>query len=395
MHVLGHLTIEEFLRDYWQKKPVLIRNAIPGFTPLLAADELAGLSLEGEIETRIIVEEGRTGPWEVHKGPFTEETYRDLPEDKWTLLVQGVDQWIPEAADLLEYFRFIPSWRIDDLMISYAVDGGSVGPHYDQYDVFLLQAEGQREWRIGQMCSEQSPIQKGPAVRILEEFEESDCWILNPGDMLYLPPKLAHYGRAVGECMTYSVGFRAPSAAQLLERAADVILPQLNDDIRYADPDLRVQKSSAEITADAINRLRTLLTEQLNSDAVMAEIIGQLMTEPKYPDDGPDMADSQESWEESWEETADWLPDAPLCRHEHARFAWHQDGETIRFWHQGEMTCLTPASQPLVALLSDQRHYDGQELINLCSHMDSRQLLLSLIAAGLLYTEEEYGDPDF
>jgi 50S ribosomal protein L16 3-hydroxylase len=166
MHVLGELSVAEFLRDYWQKKPLLIRNAWPDFQPLLTADELAGLSLEEEIESRIVMEHGKEGPWEILKGPFNDDVFADLPETHWTLLVQAVDHWIPEAADLMEHFRFLPRWRIDDLMISFAVDGGSVGPHYDQYDVFLLQAEGQREWRIGQMCSEQSDILDGPKIRV-------------------------------------------------------------------------------------------------------------------------------------------------------------------------------------------------------------------------------------
>ena len=224
MHILGDLSVEAFLRDYWQKKPLVIRQAWPNFQPLLAADELAGLSLESEIESRLVMEHGTAGPWEIRKGPFDESAFADLPESHWTLLVQAVDHWIPEAADLLEHFRFLPGWRVDDLMISYAVDGGSVGPHYDQYDVFLLQAEGQREWRIGQMCHEDSAILKGPMIRVLAAFEETERWVLNPGDMLYLPPQLAHYGIAQGECQTYSIGFRAPSVAELAQSALDQVL---------------------------------------------------------------------------------------------------------------------------------------------------------------------------
>ncbi|MFY9180585.1 MAG: cupin domain-containing protein, partial [Venatoribacter sp.] len=177
MHVLGELTVEEFLRDYWHKKPVLIRNAWPNFKPLLSPEELAGLSLEEEIESRIVQEEGPDEPWQVGLGPFTEDTYQALPASKWTLLVQAVDHWIPEAADLLEHFRFIPSWRTDDLMISYAVDGGSVGPHYDQYDVFLLQAQGQREWRLGQMCDENTASVPGLKIRLVEHFEQSASYV--------------------------------------------------------------------------------------------------------------------------------------------------------------------------------------------------------------------------
>ena len=199
MHVLGHLSIEEFLRDYWQQKPVLIRKAIPNFAPLLPADELAGLSLEEDIESRLIIEEGKSGPWEIRKGPFTEADYRSLPENKWTLLLQAVDQLIPEAADLLEHFRFIPSWRIDDLMISLATDGGSVGPHYDQYDVFLLQAQGHRRWTFGGHCDHPSPRVEGTPLRTLSSWDGGEPVTLAPGCRCARPRGIGPPALAQGE----------------------------------------------------------------------------------------------------------------------------------------------------------------------------------------------------
>lgn len=228
LEVLGGISAREFLRDYWQKKPLLIRQAIPGFQSPISPDELAGLSLEEEVESRLVIEHGAQ-PWELRRGPFTEETYQSLPERDWTLLVQAVDQFVPEVSELLEHFRFLPSWRIDDVMISYAAPGGGVGPHFDNYDVFLLQGYGKRRWRIGQMCDSQSPLMKHADLRILADFEGSDDWVLEPGDMLYLPPRLAHLGTAVDECMTYSVGFRAPSAAEVLTHFTDFLAQFLPD----------------------------------------------------------------------------------------------------------------------------------------------------------------------
>ncbi|MCF4993909.1 cupin domain-containing protein, partial [Pseudomonas gessardii] len=157
LQLLGGITAREFLRDYWQKKPLLIRQAIPDFESPIDADELAGLALEEEVESRLVIEHGER-PWELRRGPFAEDAFSTLPEREWTLLVQAVDQFVPEVAELLEQFRFLPSWRIDDVMISFAAPGGSVGPHFDNYDVFLLQAQGKRNWKIGQMCSSESPL---------------------------------------------------------------------------------------------------------------------------------------------------------------------------------------------------------------------------------------------
>src|SRR5690606_32440789 len=222
LQILGGISAREFLRDYWQKKPLLIRQAIPDFQNPLSPDELAGLSLEEEVESRLVIEHGDS-PWELRRGPFAEDTYQQLPERDWTLLVQAVDQLVPEVAELLQHFRFLPNWRIDDVMISYATDGGGVGPHFDNYDVFLLQAHGRRRWRIGRQ--KDKTLRPGLPLKILAAFEPEEEHVLEPGDMLYLPPGWAHDGIAEGECMTYSIGFRSPNGAQLahevLQRMAE------------------------------------------------------------------------------------------------------------------------------------------------------------------------------
>ena len=375
MHVLGHLTVEEFLRDYWQKKPLLIRSAWPDFEPLLASDELAGLSLEEEIESRLVIENGPDGPWSIRKGPFSDQDYQQLPDDKWTLLVQAVDHWIPEASDLLQNFRFIPSWRIDDLMISYAVDGGSVGPHYDQYDVFLLQAEGQREWRIGQMCNEDSPILDGPKIRILDTFEETDRWILNPGDMLYLPPQLAHWGIARGECQTYSVGFRAPSVSELAQATLDQILQTSTEDQRYGDPDFPGQDNMGEITPAATQRLRHLLLHALDQPDLLGDVLGNLMTEPKYPEHQPEPLNA-DAWPEWLEEIQQ---NGAARRSEQARFAFRQREHDVLFYSGGQSWPVSTSLLPLAIWLTNHNEYDAESLIKWIKNNTKSENLIQVL----------------
>ena len=202
--MLGDLSADAFLQRYWQQKPLLIRHALANYRSPISGDELAGLALESEVESRLVESQG--GDWTLKHGPFTEEDFLGLPEEDWTLLVQGVDLWVPEVQALLSQFAFLPPWRLDDVMVSFACPGGSVGPHFDQYDVFLLQVEGQRRWQIGAACSSETPMRDDSPLRILKEFEAEEEWVLEPGDMLYLPPGVAHWGVAETECLTFSIG---------------------------------------------------------------------------------------------------------------------------------------------------------------------------------------------
>lgn len=389
MHLLGDLTLSEFLEDYWQKKPVLIRNAWPNFKPLLTAEELAGLSLEDVIESRLVQEKGET-PWQVRSGPFTESDYQNLPASHWTLLIQAIDQWIPEAADLLEHFRFIPSWRIDDLMISYATDQGSVGPHYDQYDVFLLQAEGQREWRIGQMCDEFEPIVEGPKIRLLEEFDETERWVLNPGDMLYLPPRLAHWGIAQGECMTYSIGFRAPSLAELTLATGNDLLMSLGEDARYQDADINADAPTGLITPKAIEQLRTQLFAAIGDERRLYRVLGSLMTEAKYPELMPETLDDV-----SWEELAELLHSlSDWRRAEFARFAYNAEQQCCNFYALGMSRPFHLSELPLLEYLANQNTYQASDLLNMATSVEAQELLLQLWKRQAIYSPSADSDEE-
>ncbi len=272
-----------FLRDVWQQKPMLIRQPWAAWHNPVEPDELAGLACEDHVESRLIV--GGASKWAVETGPVPEDRFAALGEQAWTLLVQAVDHHVPEVAALLGAFRFIPNWRIDDVMVSYAADGGGVGPHFDQYDVFLVQGLGRRRWRIGAMCDDSTPLLPHDDLRLLANFEAREEWLLEPGDILYIPPGFAHDGVAVGsDCMTYSIGFRAPSRAELIEGWTDEVLAELSDDDRYADPDLQAQPNPGEILPEALAKLQTMVAEHLLDKGNFARWFGRYSSTRKYPE---------------------------------------------------------------------------------------------------------------
>ena len=382
LQLLGGITAREFLRDYWQKKPLLIRQAIPDFESPIDADELAGLALEEEVESRLVIEHGER-PWELRRGPFAEDAFSTLPEREWTLLVQAVDQFVPEVAELLEQFRFLPSWRIDDVMISFAAPGGSVGPHFDNYDVFLLQAQGKRNWKIGQMCSSESPLLQHADLRILAEFEESAEWVLEPGDMLYLPPRLAHFGIAEDDCMTYSVGFRAPSAAEVLTHFTDFLSQYLTDEERYTDADAQPATDPHQIQGDALDRLKSLLAEHMSDERMLLTWFGQFMTEPRYPE----LVAGEELGEEDFVNS---LQDgAILVRNPSARMAWSEVDDDVLLFASGQSRYLPGKLRELLKLICAADALHAENLAPWLADEDGRDLLCELGKQGSLGFADE------
>ncbi|WEJ03604.1 cupin domain-containing protein [Pseudomonas sp. FJ2-5-13] len=382
LQLLGGITAREFLRDYWQKKPLLIRQAIPDFESPIDADELAGLALEEEVESRLVIEHGER-PWELRRGPFAEDAFSTLPEREWTLLVQAVDQFVPEVAELLEHFRFLPSWRIDDVMISFAAPGGSVGPHFDNYDVFLLQAQGKRNWKIGQMCNSESPLLQHADLRILAEFEESAEWVLEPGDMLYLPPRLAHFGIAEDDCMTYSVGFRAPSAAEVLTHFTDFLSQYLTDEERYTDADAQPVSDPHQIQGDALDRLKGLLAEHMSDERMLLTWFGQFMTEPRYPE----LVAGEELDEEDFINS---LQDgAILVRNPSARLAWSEVDDDVLLFASGQSRYLPGKLRELLKLVCSADALHSENLGEWLADGDGRDLLCELVKQGSLGFADE------
>ena len=279
--LLGGLTPREFLRQHWQKKPLLVRAALPRFTSPITPDELAGLACEEGVESRLVLQTRKVPGWRLRQGPFKRKDFTTLPKSRWTLLVQDVDKYLPAVAALLDPFRFIPNWRIDDLMISYAADGGSVGPHVDAYDVFLLQAEGMRRWDISTQPHAEARL---PSLELKQVavFKAEDSWLLMPGDMLYLPPGVAHHGVAFGDCMTFSIGFRAPSQAEMLSDFTGQLAQSADRSLQYSDPDLIPTARPGELSPEARARARQLLRTGLRpSDDELDIWFGRYMTEPK------------------------------------------------------------------------------------------------------------------
>ncbi|HGM5579797.1 TPA: cupin domain-containing protein [Pseudomonas putida] len=377
LQLLGGLTAREFLRDYWQKKPLLVRQAFTDFESPIDPDELAGLALEEEVESRLVLEHGER-PWELRRGPFEEDTFATLPERDWTLLVQAVDQFVPEVAELLENFRFLPSWRIDDVMISFAAPGGSVGPHFDNYDVFLLQGHGKRNWKLGQMCNSDSPLIEHADLRILADFEQSDEWTLEPGDMLYLPPRLAHYGVAVDDCLTYSVGFRAPSAAEVLTHFTDFLSQFLPDEERYSDADAQPVSDPHQIQHDALDRLKALLAEHMGDERLLLTWFGQFMTEPRYPEQVAGEALSEE-------ELINYLEQgAILVRNPSARLAWSEVDDNLLLFASGQSRLLSGHLRALLQLICSADALHSENLVEWLEDEEGLTLVCQLVQQGSL-----------
>ena len=275
MTLLGDISPAQFLRDYWHKKPLLIRQALPGFQALLSRDDLFSLAAQDDVESRLITRAGQA--WKLQSGP--QASLPDPGQKDWTLLVQGVNLHDDAADALLRRFRFIPDARLDDLMISYASDGGGVGPHFDSYDVFLLQAHGQRRWRIS--AQNGLALVEGMPLKILANFAAEQEFVLEPGDMLYLPPHYAHDGTAIGECMTYSIGFRAPAFQELGEAFLQFMADSIELPGRYADPDLAPAKHPAEIGSAMLETVASELGKVRFTEDDIAIFLGEYLSEPK------------------------------------------------------------------------------------------------------------------
>ena len=278
-----------FLKEYWQQKPYVFRDAltknINDIIGVVDGNELAGLACEEEVESRIIFGHGQTEEWRCEQGVFNENRFASLPDENWTLLVQGLDQWFEEVRELFHYFGFLPQWRLEDIMASYAPKGGGVGPHFDYYDVFLIQVSGSREWKLGQQCDEQSELQNNDQVKLLQDFLTEETHDLIAGDILYVPAGKAHWGTAnTDDCITFSVGFRAPSEKELVTQLLENIIEKCADNLRYQDPVSDSGHHSAKMTDAAykqVNQLLQQLTQEKLQQAAQ-QSFGELVTEPRY-----------------------------------------------------------------------------------------------------------------
>lgn len=363
--LLGGLTPAQFMRRHWQKKPLLVKGALPGFQPLLSRPELFALSGQEQVESRLVVQKPGVD-WALKHGPFTKSAFPPFKQPHWSLLVQGVDLHHDGVHALMQQFRFLPDARLDDLMISWASEGGGVGPHYDSYDVFLIQAQGKRRWRIGRQ--KDLSLEPELPLKILRHFEAEEEYVCEPGDMLYLPPKWAHDGVAVeGECMTYSVGFRVPQRGGLAGEIAQRLADDHEDETLYRDPDQvatqqpgRIPAGLQAFTADALKRL-------LEQPEDMARALGEVMTEPK-----------PKVWFD--EPEADWTPGAiVLDRRSRMMYDEHH------IFINGEAYRAGGKDAELMRRLADERRLDGRAVRG--ASKGAKALLGEWYEAGWLHAQ--------
>jgi 50S ribosomal protein L16 3-hydroxylase len=374
-HPLG-MPPAEFLRDYWQKKPLLIRNAFPGFESPLQPEDLAGLACEDGVLARIVAHEPEGDKWMLRHGPFPEEMFPTLPKHDWTLLVQDVDKWDADVRALLDRFDFLPRWRIDDVMVSFAAPGGSVGAHVDQYDVFLLQAQGRRRWQIDDRPNPPVHFRLDVELKLLQRFEPTHDWVLEPGDMLYLPPGVPHHGVAEDACLTFSVGMRAPAAAELLGDFVDTLAAEADESLRFADPDLEPAKDASEIDAAAMQRVvEALNTLRMNDPERLGDWFGRFITtyrtalRPGGREEGSPRSRIEIEW--------DLQQGARLHRDPWTRMAWRRAKRGARLFVSGESHALPLADARRIA---NAEYLDGGDYAKLS--ITGRDLVQDLLQRG-------------
>jgi len=388
LSVLGDLSPQQFLDEYWQKKPVVIRQAFPDLELPFTAEELAGITCDTDAPSRIIVEHGlapNPTPWQDKHGPFTDEDFTSLPDTHWTFLVNDLERYVPELGNLIEPFRFIPDWRIDDLMVSYAADQGSVGPHTDEYDVFLIQGMGKRRWNIISHDDYPKDIIPDLSLSILAEFESDQEWLLEAGDMLYLPPNMPHYGVAEGECMTFSVGFRAPSQQELIQNWVESFTDKPAFKQRFSDERRKVRQSSGEIQQDDIDALSQLLLDGIHSqENKLSNWLGKYLTETR----GDYSQNSEaEKTQQIKNDNPTYNPNYNYERETSLRFAYIEAKDTaiIDFFANGKHVSLPIQHKKMIQQLCSDYYYSADSLTTIITNPDFLTLFNELIADGGIY----------
>ena len=346
--VLGGITAEQFLTEYWQKKPLLVRNALPEIKNLLEPADVMELALDENINARLIKQKDKDpNHWSVKSSPLMKADFQKMPK-LWTLLIQAIDHYSFDLAELWKKFPFIPQWRRDDIMVSYASKGGSVGKHFDFYDVFLVQGHGHRRWQLGQMCDADSEIVAGQPLKLLPEIQIHFDEILAPGDLLYVPPGLAHYGVAEDDCLTYSFGFRMPNVAEMMDRVSDKFaVDQL---LKNPLTDILREKmtSVGQISQSELEYLKTKLLAQLQNPTVLEDALMSLMSESKYPENIPEAeaigsGDLEQALDQGYS----------LMLEPASRLLYTEVESKLLFWANGEGICISDDFAPLLKQLAD------------------------------------------
>ncbi|WPP90622.1 cupin domain-containing protein [Acinetobacter pittii] len=346
--VLGGITAEQFLAEYWQKKPLLVRNGLPEIIGLLQPQDVQELALEEHAGARLIRQKDKNpNEWHVKSSPLTKGDFQKLPK-LWSILVQAVDHYSFDLSELWKKFPFIPQWRRDDIMVSYAPKGGSVGKHFDFYDVFLVQGHGHRRWQLGQMCDANTTFVPNQPLKLLPEIDVQFDEVLAPGDLLYIPPGMAHYGVAEDDCLTFSFGFRMPNIAGMMERISD----QFSANILLQNPVVDIARKQmsqiGEISSTELSYLKELVLAQLQDSTALDAAIMSYMSEPKYPDNIPEpdeieAYDLQEILHEGYE----------VLLEPASRLLYTENNGILSFWGNGEALCIAETFAPKLKAIAD------------------------------------------
>ncbi|MFV7442196.1 JmjC domain-containing protein [Acinetobacter pittii] len=346
--VLGGITAEQFLAEYWQKKPLLVRNGLPEIVGLLQPQDVQELALEEHASARLIRQKDKNpNEWHVKSSPLTKGDFQKLPK-LWSILVQAVDHYSFDLSELWKKFPFIPQWRRDDIMVSYAPKGGSVGKHFDFYDVFLVQGHGHRRWQLGQMCDANTAFVPNQPLKLLPEIDVQFDEVLAPGDLLYVPPGMAHYGVAEDDCLTFSFGFRMPNVAGMMERISD----QFSANILLQNPVVDIARKQmsqvGEINSTELSYLKDLVLAQLQDSAALDAAIMSYMSEPKYPDNIPEpdeieADDLQEILHEGYE----------VLLEPASRLLYTESDGILSFWGNGEALFIAATFAPKLKAIAD------------------------------------------
>jgi 50S ribosomal protein L16 3-hydroxylase len=383
--LLGGMSAARFLREFWQKKPLLVRAAFPRFRDPITPDELAGLSCEDGVESRLVVHhrgaKKRTKPWEVTWGPQSESVFSALPDRDWTLLVQEVNRWVPKAALLLDRFSFLPNVRVDDVMVSFAAPGGSVGPHVDSYDVFLVQGQGERRWGYHTRPTSETRLVPGIELRVLSRFTPDADEVLGPGDMLYLPPGFAHHGVAVTPCLTYSIGFRSPSAGETWASFARAAAARPEGARLLEDPPFSAAAHPGAIPPALLARVRALVRSMDTSDEAIDRWFASFATrlKPGHALEAPGRALDGRTI------LARLARGDTVARSEEGRWAFlPRRGGALRLYVGGEEIDVPAEASDLARTLCAARRHDGHELRTQARSRAARALLVQLFALGAL-----------
>ena len=345
---LAGITAEQFLTEYWQKKPLLVRNAMPEIIGLLEPDDVKELALDEDISARLIRQKNKNpNEWHVKSSPLTKGDFQKLP-NLWTILVQAVDHYSFDIAELWKKFPFIPQWRRDDIMVSYAPKGGSVGKHFDFYDVFLVQGHGHRRWQLGQMCDESTTFVPDQPLKLLTEIDVQFDEVLAPGDLLYVPPGLSHYGVAEDDCLTFSFGFRMPNLAEMSDRLSEQFAK--NSALKQPLADITRQKTNniGEINGTEFSYLKTQLLDYLTQAPEFDAAIMAYMSESKYPNSIP------EPEEIAVDDLLEVIHSGyQLLLEPASKILYRQQNDCLEFWANGEQLCISQTFEPYIKQIAD------------------------------------------